>query len=126
MIAASMIAALLGVLAGAGGVLALRGSDRNPHLYWLLGLVALCPAWAIVFVGLLGPAPGLRLEAGLIVAFVLSSAAGLLGVILTEAAVRRLGESGAARRPALYWLLGVVALAPAWVIALLGFAAAPD
>jgi hypothetical protein len=95
-----------------------RTLDRfGPQAYWGVGLGALFPAWLVVFVSLLG---GVSLEPGLANRlWVLSSAAGLLGVILTDGVTRRL-HAGGLRPPATYWLLGVVALLPAWLVALLG------
>src|SRR4029450_2100153 len=87
--------------------------------YWFCGLVALLPAWLLACLGLLTPPDG-----GVLVflptSVFFSSAAGLLGVIGTDAAVRRLQTTGRARPPVLYWLLGGVALFPGWAIALLG------
>ena len=129
----SGVVGVLGLLATLGSTVQLgtRKSDRGPHLYWFLGLAALLPAWLIAFTGLLGPSMGERPEPWLSVSFIASSAAGLLGVILADGAVRRLHESGRGHPPVTYWLLGVTALFPAWCIALLGLlwpysAAAPD
>jgi hypothetical protein len=89
----------------------------GPQAYWGIGLAALFPAWLVVFLSLLG---GVSLEPGLANRlWVLSSAAGLLGVILTDGVTRRLHTAGP-RSPVTYWLLGVVALLPAWLVALLG------
>jgi hypothetical protein len=100
--------------------LARRRPPSNPVVSWVLGLAALGPAWLTAFLGLLGPSPIGRPEAFLKVAFILSSSAALLGVILSDAAVRRLRASGREHRPATYWLLGVAGLFPTWAIALLG------
>lgn len=121
----SVVAGLLGVLGTWVGMIRLtqRQSPPSPVLYWILGVASLLPAWGIAFVGLFGSAPVVgRPEPSLSVPFILSSSAGLLGVILTDAAVRRLHASGQPRRPVTDWLLGVAALAPAWCIALLGLA----
>lgn len=121
MIAGSVLAGVLGVLGTGGGMMwfARRQSPRGPIFYWVLGLAALLPAWLIGFVGLLGSSMGERPEPSLSVPFILSSSAALLGVILTDAAVGRLRGSVRERRPVTYWLLGVIALLPAWGIALL-------
>ncbi|MBI4610712.1 MAG: hypothetical protein HY726_17090 [Candidatus Rokubacteria bacterium] len=100
--------------------LARRQPPSNPVLFWVLGLAALAPAWLIAFVGLLGPLPIDRPEPSLEVGFIFSSSAALLGVIVSDAVVRHLRASGGEHRPATYWLLGVGALLPAWLIALLG------
>lgn len=113
----SIVAALVGVLGTAVGAASRRGSDRSPYLYWVLGLVALFPAWLIAFLGVLGPSVVGRPESG--VPFISSSSAALLGAIVSDALVRRLRESGRPHGPATFWLLGMGALAPAWAIALL-------
>ena len=124
MIAASVIAAVLGVLAtwAATARLGRRTPPPDPVVYWLLGLAGPLPGWLVGFAGLLGPSalepPGPARTAG----FILSSAAGLLGVILSDAAVGRRRASGRAHPPATYWGLGLAAVAPAWAIALLGLA----
>lgn len=121
----SVVAGLLGILGTWVGMirLAQRQSPPSPVLYWILGVASLLPAWVIAFVGLLGPALVVgRPEPSLSVPWILSSAAALLGVILSDAALRRLRDSEQDYRPVAYWLLGVAALFPAWCIALLGFA----
>lgn len=122
MIAWSVVAGVLGALGTWAWVswLARRQSPRGPVFYWVLGLAALLPAWLIGFVGLFGASTARRPEVSLSFPFILSSSVALFGVILTDAAVKRLGESGRAHRPVKYWLLGVAALFPAWCIALLG------
>jgi hypothetical protein len=92
-----------------------RVPSQRPHLHRSLGLAALGPAWLIAFVGLLGGSPTGRPEASSFLH--LSSSAALLGIILSDAAVR---QSGRAYRSVTYWLLGGAALVPAWGIALLG------
>lgn len=117
MITWSAAVALVG-LVGSGLALArLRGRRWGPMSFWLLGLAAIFPAWLVVFVALLGSASPLP---GASRVWILSSAAGLLGVIATDAATRRLHESGRPRSPVTYWLLGVIAFIPAWALALLG------
>lgn len=96
-----------------------RQSRQRPELYWCLGIAALLPAWVTAFVGLLGRASGPRPEKILTGAWILSSSVALLGVIITDAVLRRLHESGRDHRPLTYWILGVLAMVPAWGIALL-------
>lgn len=122
MIAWSVLIGLVGALAtwGAMRSLGARESSQRPHLHWSLGLAALGPAWLIAFVGLLGASPTGRPEASLSAFLHLASAAALLGIILSDGAVRRLRESGRAYRSVTYWLLGGAALVPAWGIALWG------
>jgi hypothetical protein len=88
---------------------------------WLLGLLGVLPGWVVAFEGLLGlveaPVGPVRL------AFVGASAGGLVGVIVTDVVVRRLRATRA--RPAtIYWLLGLLAMTPAWLVTLLGLSVA--
>jgi len=116
MIAWSVLIGLVGTLVtwGATRSLGARESSPRPHLHWSLGLAALLPAWLVAFVGLLGASPTGRPEASLSASFIVSSSAALLGIILSDGAVRRLRESGRAYRAVTYWLLGGAALVPAW------------
>ena len=125
MIKWSVLAGVLGVLGtGVGTVyLSRQESSGRQWIYWLLGIAALLPAWLIAFLDLLARSSGPRPEKALIAAWILSSSVALLGVILTDGALRRLRESGRDPRPVTCWLLGVVALLPGWGIALLGLLA---
>lgn len=118
----SIFAALLGLVAiGFGTVLlSRRESPLRPETHWFLGIAALLPAWLIAFLGLIGlsTSPGTGKASSLL--WILSSAAAVLGVIFTDAALRRLREMGRAQRPSIPWFLGVVALLPGWGIALFG------
>ena len=121
MIAWSLLAGVVGLL-GTWTLIAYRARRQpppGPIFYWVLGLAALLPTWLIGFLGLLGSPLGERPEEPLAIGFILSSSAALLGLIVTDAVVRRLRDSGHAHPPITYWLLGVAALAPAWGIALL-------
>jgi len=93
----------------------------DPHVPWVLGLLGLLPSWLIAFLGLLGSSPAGRLRGWSEAAFILSSAAALIGVIITEALVRRASESDWDRDRATYWRYGVASLVPAWVVSLLGY-----
>lgn len=96
---------------------------RKPVWYWLLGLAGLLPAWLVAFLGLLKTAPAAgRPDLSSSVSWIVSSAAALLGLILSDAGLRRLHETGGAHRPWMYWLVGLLAFLPAWGIALLGLA----
>ena len=127
MITWSVLAGVLGVLGtGVGTAYLSRGSvERPPTLYWLLGIAALLPAWLIAFLDLLGRASGPRPEKAFIAAWILSSSSALLGVIVTDAVVKRLRESGRAHRSVTPWLLGAAAFLPAWGIALFALAMSP-
>jgi len=85
-----------------------------------LGLVTLLPAWLVAFVGLLGATPGVRPQLVSGAAWLLSTAAGLIGAIATEACVRGTGDFAEAHHATRLWRLGVLAFLPAWVIVLNG------
>ena len=121
-VSSSLVLALVGMLATRAGTNRVaRRFARDPHVYWALGLVALLPAWLVVFVALLPDAPGRRFQFISAAAWILSAAAGLVGAITTEGRVRRLDESGLHASPARFWRLGVMALAPSWAIACVGY-----
>jgi hypothetical protein len=124
-IASSIVLALVGVLVSLAGLRRLTAGDasRDPHAYWALGLVTLLPAWLVAFIGLLGTTPGVRPHGASAATFVLSAAACLLGAIVTEARVREAGDSHTPSRPTRLWRLGLLAVLPAWVLALGGYAA---
>jgi hypothetical protein len=121
----SLVVALLGLLATAAGRRRLerRPGPRDGHEYWALGLVALLPAWLVAFLALLPSAPGQRPQLVSGAAWILSTAAALLGAIATESRVRRAAELEDAAAPLRCWQLGVSALIPAWALALLARAA---
>ena len=120
-VTSSLLLALAGVLTTRAGMNRLAGgSVRDPHAYWALGLVALLPAWLVVFLALLPDVPGMRPQLISAVAWLLSAASGLVGAIATEGRLRHLDESGLHPPPSRLWRLGVMALAPSWAIALVG------
>jgi hypothetical protein len=87
-------------------------SNWGPRQHWLLGLMALFPAWLIAFLGLLPSSVGPEYNPLPRSAF-LSSVVALLGVVFTDTAVRRLDKSGYFLSPFKYWLLGLAGLLPA-------------
>jgi hypothetical protein len=125
LVVVSVFLALLGVVASRVSLASLTKDDasRDPHAYWILGMCALLPAWLVAFVGLLGSQPDVRPRLVSGVAFMLSVAAGLVGVIATEARVRETGDSVEARHATRLWRLGALAFVPAWVVVLIGYAA---
>lgn len=127
MIGWSLLVGLLGLLGmGTAAVrLANRAPAHRPEFYWFLGLVTLLPAWLIAFLTLLDRASGPRPEKALSASWILSSSAALAGAIATDAAVRRLRDSGRGQHPVTCWLLGVAAMVLAWAIALLVLALIP-
>jgi len=119
MIKLSVVVGIIGVV-GTGAVLAYlrrRESSPSPGRYWLIGLAALLPAWLISVLSVLGELTDRGPRTPLPPSVLLSSSAALLGVIVTDWAVRRLHGKGPARSPNTYWLLGVIAFLPAWAIA---------
>src|SRR5215831_15349893 len=119
MIKFSIVLGVLGLVAtGAVMLYANRWvSHWGPRPYWLLGLMALFPAWLITFTGLLPPSAGPE-DNPLPRSALLSSVVALFGVVFTDAAVRRLDASGYSLSPLKYWLLGLAGLLPAWLITL--------
>lgn len=118
----SIVVAVVGVVGTAIGTVRLerRGSDRSPELYWVLGLVAFLPAWMITVLALLGRMGGRFPDMSVGAWWILSGAAGMLGLIVGDAMVRRLRESGRKHPAARYWAVGIGTFAPAWGVALLG------
>jgi len=116
----SILVGFIGVL-GTGAMTAFlrrRASDGGPRHYWLVGLVALSPAWLVAFVGLLPAVTGNADRVPLPPAAILSSSVALLGIIITDYGLRRLHRSGNRFPAVVYLLLGWVTLLPAWCIAL--------
>jgi hypothetical protein len=110
--------ATVGLAASRWGATALarRVSTQTPRAMWLAGLPALLPAWLLPFVSLLnavGTAQGPPRKA-----FMVASAAAILGVLGSDWLIAREERRGAAARPRLWWLLGAAGLAPAWLVAL--------
>ncbi len=90
----------------------------------LIEIRARCPeaeTAIVAFWGLLGPSAG-RPRPGSAIAWIVSSTAGLLGVIITDAIASRLRQASDHVEPVMQWLLGVMALLPAWLVALIGLA----
>jgi hypothetical protein len=82
---------------------------------WLAGVPALLPAWLVAFVSLLGGAG----SAAPRTTFLGASAAAILGVLASDGLFAREERRRAGPRPLVCWLLGVAALGPGWVVALL-------
>lgn len=93
----------------------------NARHFWLLGLAGLFPAWLSAFLGLLQPLAGGAADVPLPPRALFSSGAALCGIIVTDYLLRRLQRSGRVFRPVTYWIIGSVALLPAWCIALVRF-----
>lgn len=113
----------LGVLGVAVAALLMRRYRRilpfgETDRYWIIGLFALFPAWLVAVWGLLGEgnidSPTYSPPRSLII----SSAAALIGVIVSDYCRRRIKTPGITLSPAASWLLGLAALILAWAIAL--------
>ena len=94
-----------------------RSPAPTPRVLWVTGLPALLLAWLVPFVSLLnasGSAEGPPRKA-----FMVASAAAILGVLGSDWLINREEARGSAARPLVSWLLGAAALAPAWLVALL-------
>jgi hypothetical protein len=115
----SIVLGVLGILGTGAVVLYLSRwvSNWGPRQHWLLGLMALFPAWLIVFLGLLPSSVGPERNP-LPRSALLSSVVALLGVVFTDAVIRRLDKSGYFLSTFKYWLLGLAGLLPAWLITL--------
>ena len=123
MLAWSILIGMLGICGtGLGIVYGSRYRPQwQPQWFWLLGLAALFPAWLVTFLSLFGsPSGSAGVEVAVPPAALFSSGAALLGVVGTDAAVRRLLASGRGLRPVMAWLFGIVSFVPAWGIALSG------
>lgn len=119
----SWVVGAVGVLASGAAIphLGKRIPESKPHHYWFLGLAGLFPAWLIAFLNLLEPVAREAGDVPLPPRALFSSAVGLLGIIATDYLLRRFQKSGGAFPPLAYWLLGGLALLPAWLIASVGF-----
>lgn len=106
----------LGLSRWAAPALARRAPQAASRLAWLSGLLALLPAWLVPFVSLLGAvgAPGSPPRP----AFLGASAAAILGVIASDQLLVRAERDPSAPSTARCWLLGTLALLPAWLVAL--------
>jgi uncharacterized membrane protein (GlpM family) len=114
----SLIIAFIGVLASGAALLFLK--SKEPRHYWLLGLAALFPGWLVAFLAVIDPASQSRVEVPLPPRALLSSAAGLVGVIATDYFIRRAQARGGELHPLTCWIGGVIALLPSWLIVAMG------
>ena len=115
----SLALAVVGVLASRGGAWALarHPTPPTPRVLWVAGLPALLLAWLVPFVSLLN-ASG-TIEGPPRKTFMGASAAAILGVLASDWLVNREETRASPRRPLVSWLLGVAALVPAWLVALI-------
>ena len=106
MVEFSIILGVLGLLGTAAGMpyLGTWVSNWRPQQYWLVGLMALFPAWLIAFLGLLPLSVGPEYNP-LPRSALLSSVVALLGVVFADTAVRRLDKAGYSLSPFKHWIL---------------------
>ncbi|HEY2989057.1 MAG TPA: hypothetical protein VGL11_15100 [Candidatus Binatia bacterium] len=115
----SLIIAVVGVFASGVAVVFLK--DRPPRHSWLLGIAGLFPAWLIAFLTVIQPASQSAVDVPLPPRALLSSAAGLIGIIATDYLLRRSQESGRVLTAVMWWMIGWASLVPAWLIVSSGF-----
>ena len=115
----SLAFGIVGVAVSRWGARALarRGSPPTPRALWVVGLPALLFAWIVPFVALLN-ASG-TIEGPPRKTFMGASAVAILGVLVSDWLINREEKRESVRRPLVSWLLGVVALVPAWLVALI-------
>jgi hypothetical protein len=115
----SLAFAVAGVAVSRWGArtLARRPTPPMPRVLWVAGLPTLLLAWLVPFVSLLN-ASG-TIEGPPRKTFMGASAAAILGVLASDWLINREEQRGPDGRPLVSWLLGVAALVPAWLVALI-------
>lgn len=115
----SLAFAVVGVAVSRWGArtLARRPTPATPRVLWVAGLPTLLLAWLVPFVSLLN-ASG-TIEGPPRKTFMGASAAAILGVLASDWLINREEQRGPDGRPLVSWLLGVAALVPAWLVALI-------
>jgi hypothetical protein len=115
----SLAFAVVGVAVSRWGArtLARRPTPATPRVLWVAGLPTLLLAWLVPFVSLLN-ASG-TIEGPPRKTFMGASAAAILGVLASDWLINREEQRGPDSRPLVSWLLGVAALVPAWLVALI-------
>jgi hypothetical protein len=120
--AVSVVCAVLATAATRAALSRCMAAPGGHHVPWAIGLTSLLPAWLVAFVPLLSPLESR--EPLRIALWVLSGWSALGGAILTESLVR-MGVETSERSPVRAWRLGTLALAPAWLIALIAHLVQP-
>jgi len=115
----SILVGLVGIVGTGVSAQILQRKDpkRRFQHYWFLGLFALFPAWLIAFLALIQPASEQAVDVPLPPPALLSSGAGLLGIIATDYLLRR--RQKPLSTPLAWWAFGLLALLPAWIVILL-------
>jgi uncharacterized membrane protein YsdA (DUF1294 family) len=124
---ATVVVGAISILAGVAGVIVTRAWIRRPtttngksYLFWSLGIVAVLPAWLVLFVYLIPSGLGGRTHVSGAVLWLCSTTLGLTGAITSEARLRHYQRSPEGLSPGRAWSLGLWAMMPAWVAMLLG------
>jgi hypothetical protein len=128
----AIVVGAVSVLAGVTGVIGTRAWIRRPttrdgdnsYLFWSLGILAVLPAWLVVFVYLIPSSLGVRTHATEAVLWLCSITLGLTGAIMSEARLRHYEGSPEGLSPSRAWSLGLWAMIPAWGAMLLGLVVA--
>jgi hypothetical protein len=94
-----------------------RAAPPTPRALWVVGLPAFLPAWLLPFIALLN-ASG-TIEGPPRKAFMAASAAAILGVLGSDWLITREEKRAEPTQSFVWWLLGALALVPAWLVALL-------
>jgi hypothetical protein len=94
-----------------------RVAPPTPRVLWVVGLPALLLAWLVPFIALLN-ASG-TIEGPPRKAFMAASAAAILGVLGSDWLITREEKRVEPTRSFVWWVLGALALVPAWLAALL-------
>jgi hypothetical protein len=109
--------AVAGVAGSAWGARAVARRRPSPRAMWVTGIPALLLAWLVPLVSLLNAAGTVSGPSRK--AFMLASGAAILGVLGSDSLINREEKQRTRPRPLAWWLLGAVALAPAWVVTVL-------
>jgi hypothetical protein len=119
-LASSILIALAGSLVSGVTARSLRRKNplRDQRHYWILGVAALLPAWLMAFLRIIQPASAQAVDVPLPPPAILSSGAGLLGVIATDYLFRRVLNPRPGTSAVIHWLVGWVTLLPALIILL--------
>jgi hypothetical protein len=113
---AALIVGVVGITASGAAVFYLFQKGGNMRQYWLVGLAGLFPGWLIAFLTVIQPASQSAVDVPLPPRALFSSAIGLIGAIATDYLLRRAQQSGRELSPFTCWVIGWLALVPAWLI----------
>jgi hypothetical protein len=112
----ALIFGVVGIIASSAAVFYLHQKGGDARQCWLVGLAGLFPAWLIAFLTVIQPASQSAVDVPLPPRALFSSAIGLIGIIVTDYLLRRAQQSGRELSPFAWWVIGWLALVPAWLI----------